>query len=268
MAAPLLAVLAVLGLALSGGLVQPAPALAAAPDVRDASPSGIDIDGSATDWDRGADFLADMYEAGKPDKRILSTSYARYDCATGTMYVLVETVPDWVILPSDSDNFVMNGNSQKLVDRAMAPTALRRTSGTWDLRAAEASRELAEGTYDGPIGLVAPRSSRRACVRGDIRGRRPIADGRHRLFAGAAAHAHADADPDTDTHAHGAADADADADTDTHAHAHAHTAAHADPDPDAAADTDPDPDAAADTHRHDRADGHTRDAIADHRPDP
>ena len=91
--APLLAVLTMLGLALSSGLVQPAPALAAAPDVRYVSPSGIDIDGSAADWDRAADFLADMYEAGKPDKRILSTSYAQYDCATGTMYVFVETGP-------------------------------------------------------------------------------------------------------------------------------------------------------------------------------
>ncbi len=163
--ASLLAALAVLGLALSSGFAQPAPALAAAPDVRYVSPSGIDIDGSAADWDRGADFLADMYEAGKPDKRMLSTSYARYDCATGTMFVFVETVPDWVILPSDSDNFVKIGNSTKLVDGSYGangnpPDFAYIGSTGW-----EASFQLAEGIYDGPTGLnihaeVIPRSLR------------------------------------------------------------------------------------------------------------
>ncbi len=163
--APLLAALTVLGLALSSGLAQPAPALAAAPDVRYVSPSGVAVDGSAADWDRGADFLADMFEAGKPDKRILSTSYARYDCATGTMYVFVEAVPDWVILPSDSDNYVKIGNSQKLVDGSYGangtPPDFRYIGSTgW-----EASFQLAEGTYDGPTGLnihaeVAPESMR------------------------------------------------------------------------------------------------------------
>jgi hypothetical protein len=90
----------------------------AAEPVRVLDPAGITIDGSAGDWDRSADFLAQMFEAGNPDKRVLSRLYARYDCGTETMYVFVETIATWVILPSDSDNFVKLGVSEKLVDGA------------------------------------------------------------------------------------------------------------------------------------------------------
>ncbi len=91
--------------------------LAAAPDVREITPADIAIDGSAVDWDEpAADFLSDMYEAGKPDKDVLSKLYGRYDCSTETFYVLVQTVPGWNILPSDNDNYVKLGQTDKLVD--------------------------------------------------------------------------------------------------------------------------------------------------------
>ena len=91
--------------------------MAAAPDVREVTPAGITIDGSAGDWDEpAADFLANMFEAGKPDKDILSKLYGRYDCATDTFYVLVVTVAGWVIVPSDNDNYVKLGQTDKLVD--------------------------------------------------------------------------------------------------------------------------------------------------------
>ena len=74
---------------------HPGVAYGAAPNVRYLSPSGITIDGSDADWDRTQDFLAEMFEAGKPEKRVLSLAYARYDCAAGTMVVFIETV-DWL----------------------------------------------------------------------------------------------------------------------------------------------------------------------------
>ena len=47
----------------------PTTILAAAPDVREYTPADIAIDGSSADWDEpAADFLADMFEAGKPEK--------------------------------------------------------------------------------------------------------------------------------------------------------------------------------------------------------
>ena len=95
----------------------PSAILAAAPDVREITPAGIAIDGLAGDWDEpAADFLSDMFEAGKPDKDVLSRLYGRYDCSTETFYVLVQTVPGWNILPSDNDNYVKLGQTDKLVD--------------------------------------------------------------------------------------------------------------------------------------------------------
>ena len=70
-------------------MLAPAAVLAATP-VRVLPSAGISIDGSNADWDRDADFLAEMYEAGKPDHPVLLYAYARYDCGTGTMYVFVD----------------------------------------------------------------------------------------------------------------------------------------------------------------------------------
>ena len=90
---------AVLVLAI-GGILSALPALAAAPNVREVTPAGIDIDGSRADWDDpSADFLADMYEAGKPDHPILAKLYGRYDCASRTFYVHITTVSGWGCYP-------------------------------------------------------------------------------------------------------------------------------------------------------------------------
>ena len=55
----------------------PRDGYAAAPNVRIVTPAGIAIDGSNGDWDnQSADFLSDMYTAGKPDKPVLAKSMA------------------------------------------------------------------------------------------------------------------------------------------------------------------------------------------------
>ena len=68
--------------------------------IRVVDSSDMPIDGDISDWDRSADFLEVMFEAGKPDHPIRSTAYAQYDCSTGTVYVMVELVPGFVIVPS------------------------------------------------------------------------------------------------------------------------------------------------------------------------
>ena len=101
---------------MAGVLLMPAarPARAAAPNVREVTPAGITIDGSSSDWTSpGADYLADMYEAGKPDKDVLANLYGRYDCGTETFYVLVTTVSGWVDVPSNNDNYVKLGQTDK-----------------------------------------------------------------------------------------------------------------------------------------------------------
>ena len=124
------AVAIMLGVVLLAWRLGPTTSLAAAPDVREITPAGITIDGSAADWDEpAADFLADMFEAGKPDKDVLSRLYGRYDCSIETFYVFVQTVQGWIILPSDNDNYVKLGQTDKLVDGSSRhqrrPTRLR-----------------------------------------------------------------------------------------------------------------------------------------------
>ena len=102
---------------LVGGADVVRPVMAAAPNVRVVDPAGIDIDGAAGDWDESSkDFLADMYQAGKPEKDVLSKLYARYECGSETMFVYVKAVSDWNIVPSDGDNYVKDNNAKKLVD--------------------------------------------------------------------------------------------------------------------------------------------------------
>ena len=46
------------------------------------------VDGNNAEWDLNADFFANMYRAGNPNKPIESYLYLRYDCFTQTMYAL------------------------------------------------------------------------------------------------------------------------------------------------------------------------------------
>ena len=136
-----------------GGVLSALPVLAAAPNVREVTPAGITIDGSRADWDdSSADFLADMFEAGKPDHPVLAKLYGRYDCASRTFYVHVTTINAWVVIPSDSDNYVKQGQTDKLVDgddgMGPPPAFAYISNDGW-----EASFAFAPGTYTGEAGL-------------------------------------------------------------------------------------------------------------------
>ena len=56
-------------------VVVPQRVAGVAPDVREVTPANIAIDGNAADWTTpGLDFLAEMYEAGKPDHPVLGNA--------------------------------------------------------------------------------------------------------------------------------------------------------------------------------------------------
>ena len=123
---------------------------AAAPNVREVTPAGISIDGSRSDWDSpNADYLANMYEAGNAAKPVLSKLYARYDCATETMYVEVVTTTGWKILPSNVDNYVKIGQTDKRVDGSDGPGSTPPAFAYIGSNAWEASFQLDPGTYAG-----------------------------------------------------------------------------------------------------------------------
>ena len=144
----------VLGVVLLGWRLGPTTTLAAAPDVREVTPAGITIDGSAGDWDEpAADFLANMFEAGKPEKDVLSRLYGRYDCSTETFYVFVRTVAGWNILPSNNDNYVKLGQTDKLVDGSSGSNGVPPDFAYVGATGWEAAFHLPPGSYTGDNGL-------------------------------------------------------------------------------------------------------------------
>ena len=144
----------VLGVMWLAWRLSPTTILAAAPDVREVTPAGITIDGSASDWDElPADFLSNMFEAGNPEKDVLSRLYGRFDCSTETFYVFVQTVPLWNILPSDNDNYVKLGQTDKLVDGAAGNNGTPPDFAYVGATGWEAAFHLAPGSYFGDGGL-------------------------------------------------------------------------------------------------------------------
>lgn len=60
--------------------------MAAAPNP---SPGSVTVDGATGDWSLGADFFANMTDAGDPDRPVRAIFYARYDCEEEALYGLV-----------------------------------------------------------------------------------------------------------------------------------------------------------------------------------
>lgn len=75
-------------------LLQPPAANAAAPAVTYGSAT---VDGDIGEWDLGSDFFADLILAGGNGGQtdVLGTSYVRYDCSTGALYVLALSEGDF-----------------------------------------------------------------------------------------------------------------------------------------------------------------------------
>ena len=65
------------------------------------------VDGDYSEWDLTDDFFAEMHEAGRANKDLLSKAYLRYDCASQTLYVLVlAATPQTVMADRPADNWV------------------------------------------------------------------------------------------------------------------------------------------------------------------
>src|SRR5262249_46342065 len=96
---------------LVSGLEIAAPAAANPPDVHIVDPANIVIDGNSNDWDNpGQDKFANLPTLGNGSAGTIAHLYARYSCDAERMYVFVNTLGDWVVVPSDADNFVKKGD--------------------------------------------------------------------------------------------------------------------------------------------------------------
>lgn len=120
------------------------------------------VDGDYSEWDLSADAATTMCTAGSIDatgncsgsgKVHLSTLYARYDCNTDTMYVLVLEAGDYEAEQTAGDAWVtIGGNSNKVVkgssDNDGSPPDFAWVTVDGDFQGYEASFTLAEGSYE------------------------------------------------------------------------------------------------------------------------
>ena len=112
------------------------------------------VDGDPSEWNLATDFAAEMREAGKASKDLLSKLYLRYNCNTETMYVLVLAEDGYEALESANDAWVkfdsLPGNG-KVVDGNEAndgiPPDFAWVHDGSKLVGYEASFTLAPGTY-------------------------------------------------------------------------------------------------------------------------
>ena len=103
----------VAGIVLLTALVVPAT-LAAAPNP---SPGSVTVDGDTGDWSLGADFFADMTDAGNPDRPVRAKLYLRYDCDSETLYALVLTQGSDKIKQTDpAESYIRIDGAGKLID--------------------------------------------------------------------------------------------------------------------------------------------------------
>lgn len=75
-----------------------------------------EVDGNSGEWDLTTDFFANMHEAGKANKTVLSKLYLRYDCDIEVLYALVSLEDGYTLSGNADDHFIKLGNSNKLVD--------------------------------------------------------------------------------------------------------------------------------------------------------
>lgn len=136
---------------LLAALVLPGSVLAAAPDVTYGT---ANVDGNAGEWDLNADFFASLHAGSNVAFPARADSYARYDCASSTLYVLVKARSGETIKTNEpNDHYIRIDGSGKLVsdlngDDGNAPDfhfvgQVGNAAAGW-----EASAILPPGSYD------------------------------------------------------------------------------------------------------------------------
>ena len=73
----------------------------------------VSTDGSIDEWDLsddGPDFIGNMHEAGELGKEVAAKFYARMQCSTGTLCIMINSMPNTSFLDSIEDTWFKNYN--------------------------------------------------------------------------------------------------------------------------------------------------------------
>ena len=142
---------AVIIAALAAVLAVPATVSAAAPDVVHGT---ANVDGNAGEWDLNADFFASLHAGSNVSFPARADSYARYDCDSQVLYVLVLARAGEAIKTDEpGDHYVRIDGAGKLVsdlsgDDGTAPDFRFVDQSGNQAAGWEASGPLPPGTYD------------------------------------------------------------------------------------------------------------------------
>jgi hypothetical protein len=98
------------GAVLLSALIAPA-ALAASP-----SEGSATVDGATGDWSLGADFFADMTDAGDGDRPVRAKLYLKYDCDSETLFALVLSQGDEKVRQDRPDEAYVSIDGDKVID--------------------------------------------------------------------------------------------------------------------------------------------------------
>lgn len=117
------------------------------------------VDGKYGEWNLKADFFADMYRAGDPNKALESKLYLRYDCVTNTIYALVLCEPGvvgyidstattaWIAIGSHSIKVVNETSGSDGIPPDFAWIDRGFDGDPWHVLGYEASFSMMPGSY-------------------------------------------------------------------------------------------------------------------------
>jgi hypothetical protein len=127
------------GVLLLTALIAPTT-MAAAPNSGSAT-----VDGATGDWSLGADFFADMADAGRDDVPVRAKLYLKYDCETETLFALVLSEGDEKVRQDRPDEAYIAIDGEKVIEEGESFAWVNGDGTLAD--GFEGSAELEPGSY-------------------------------------------------------------------------------------------------------------------------
>jgi hypothetical protein len=118
------------------------------------------VDGNSGEWNLVNDFFSLMYRAGNPTKPVESKAYLRYNCGTGTMYVLVLMEPNsigyidpfaqtaWVAINAQNNKVVTENSGDDGIPPDFQWIGQGYDGDPQHVRGYEASFQIGPGSYN------------------------------------------------------------------------------------------------------------------------
>ena len=115
----------------------------------------VSADGSIDEWDlseAGPDFIGNLYEAGNAENDVAAKFYARLECSTSTLCIMVNSMDSTTFKDSPADTWFKNYNEQEDPLTPLGDGIVKVFDG-FDFVAWEACYTIPLGTMEGKMTL-------------------------------------------------------------------------------------------------------------------